>query len=129
MKNTVQFMIRQFSITRFVLTVFAWVIGSLFAAFVVELFSNWTNMETTLHTYRDVLLITGVLLCIGAYENAKGKIQGINEGTFNERETWTNWYKRHQEKIKEHKMEFKEPTESELACPKCGGTHDLLSIT
>ena len=74
------------------------------------------------------MLLVSIIVCFGAYENAKGEMHGINHGIFNERKTWTEWYRRHQEDIKEHNIGIQEPTTSKLVCPKCGGNHDLLKV-
>lgn len=128
MTKTLQFMIKHFSLKHFVITVIVWIVTVSILVVVWELIMGWENTDAALQTFKEFMPIVVVLGLIGAYENAKGRRRGIIEGKFSERKTWSNWYKRNQEEIKEHCTEFQEPTESDLECPKCGGYHKLLKV-
>ncbi len=126
--KTLRFMISNFSVRRICFVVFLWIVVVTTIVVVLELIKGWSSFAATFDSIKEVGLYVAIFGSFCAYEHANGKMKGIDDGRFAERKTWTAWYKKHQEQIREHNIDFEEPTASKLACPKCGGNHDLLKV-
>ncbi len=126
--KTLRFMMHNYSLKTICIAISVWVVLVPTVVIVIELIKGWNSFAATFDAIKEIAPTVAVIGCFCAYEFSRGKMKGIDAGKFTERTTWTKWYKKHQEQIKEHNIEIKEPTTSELPCPKCGANHDLLKV-
>ncbi len=121
MIKTLQFMVRNASTKNATIYIIGATLGIVLSDIIID---GWQGIAALSSDFVVVFPISIGVILILCYANAKGKVEGILDGTAKERKKWRNWYKRHKEKIKEHEIEFKAPDSSMLQCPRCGGHHD-----
>lgn len=121
MIETLQFMFRNASVKNATIYIIGAILGIVLSDIVID---GWQGIAALSRDFVIVLPISIGIILIVYYANAKGKVEGILDGTTKERKKWINWYKRHKEELKEQGIEFEAPDSSMLQCPRCGGHHD-----
>lgn len=121
MIKTLQFMVRNASAKNATIYIIGAILGIILSDIII---GGWQGIAALSSDFVVVLPISIGIILILCYANAKGKVEGILDGTAKERKRWRNWYKRHKEEIKKHGIEFEAPDSSMLQCPRCEGHHD-----
>lgn len=121
MIKTLQFMVRNASAKNATLYIIGAVLGIVLSDIIID---GWQGIAVLSRDFVVVFPISIAIILILCYAHAKGKVEGILDGTAKERKKWRTWYKRHKEEIKEQGIEFEALDSSMLKCPRCGGQHD-----
>ncbi len=107
MIETLQFMFRNASVKNATLYIVGATFGIILSDIIID---GWQGIARALKRFHcGFSYFIGIILIL-CYANAKGKVEGILEGTTKERNKWRNWYKRHKEKSQNMELNLKHQT-------------------